>query len=146
MGLWNVCHVCPFGHFFKGLSRPSDRNSKLKLQYSIAPVVLTPALVTLIYLEHRAVKSGKKGSEKADEDAVDAAVLDPLHNAPWPQKVKKAFIEIDAFGLLLLGFGWSLVRVSNRTHQFLAADFIASSFYCHLRCNRMQNTATATAL
>lgn len=88
-------------------------------------MVLIPAIVTLVYFEHKALKaSDKEDAEKeqrdrslglhvaADADAKPVEEIDPLAHASLLAKTKRSLEEIDAFGLLLLGFGWSLVRAA----------------------------------
>ncbi|KAL6810290.1 major facilitator superfamily domain-containing protein [Trichoderma sp. SZMC 28015] len=53
----------------------------------IMPVALGPAVATLIWLDRMAKKNGQQ----------------------WTQSLKMNLEEIDAFGLVLLGFGWSLL-------------------------------------
>ncbi|KAM6480537.1 major facilitator superfamily domain-containing protein [Trichoderma sp. SZMC 28011] len=54
----------------------------------IMPVALGPAVATLIWLDRMAKKNGVQ---------------------QWTQTLKMNLEEIDAFGLVLLGFGWSLL-------------------------------------
>lgn len=77
----------------------------------------------MIYLEHKAVKgevtitSSREVRRHARE--VEAAnrgekpmdEIKPIVDEPWALKFKNGLREIDAPGLLLLGFGWSLVNL-----------------------------------
>lgn len=91
----------------------------------IMPTALGPAIVTLIYLDRKARQQGivnmassnaarraageaaeKEGTEKPHGDIVAPAVKP---DASWMQRLLKNWYEIDAFGLILLGFGWSLL-------------------------------------
>ncbi|KAG7087766.1 hypothetical protein E1B28_013707 [Marasmius oreades] len=90
----------------------------------IMPVVIGPAIITLIYLERKAQKLGivnmassnaarrearelaEKKGEKGPHGLVVAEVAPT--NLTWIERVKANLAEIDAFGLILLGFGWSL--------------------------------------
>lgn len=69
----------------------------------------------MFWLERRALKDGLINVELARTGADDAAV-DPAVAAQVQaeqrtigQKVYQLFQEVDTIGLLLLGFGWSLV-------------------------------------
>lgn len=89
----------------------------------IMPVVLTPAIALLFYLERLAQKHGvvNIASSKQDRRNAEAAAEETgekfergrgvnaaaERKALWPQ-IKTGLIEIDAFGLILLGFGWVL--------------------------------------
>ncbi|KAL0569960.1 hypothetical protein V5O48_012001 [Marasmius crinis-equi] len=96
----------------------------------IMPAVLGPAIITLIYLDRKARKLGivnMASSNAARRDARTLAaekrekgedVEDPhglvvaeaaTTNLTWGQRMKNNLIEIDGFGLILLGFGWSLL-------------------------------------
>lgn len=74
---------------------------------------MVPAIAVLFHLERKAVKNS---DDLEDEEKVDPAVarpveeIDPLAHAPFMTRAKAGLREIDAIGLLLLGFGWSLVR------------------------------------
>ncbi|KIY43665.1 MFS general substrate transporter [Fistulina hepatica ATCC 64428] len=70
----------------------------------IMPVVLTPAIVTLMYLERKAKKAG----------IVNIASSPTARRAAREKAEKEGYKGpddeiIDAFGLVLLGFGWSLL-------------------------------------
>lgn len=99
-------------------------------------MILVPAIITLIYFEHKALKASDKDLAEqeqhnrslglhvaADADAKPLEEIDPLAHAPLLTKTKRALEEIDAFGLLLLGFGWSLVRAAT-THLLLVGRWI----------------------
>lgn len=91
----------------------------------IMPVCLAPAIFVLVFLERRARKAGivniassnaarraaaERAREKGEEAPRGAIVAEAV--APklsWAQQLKFGLIEIDAFGLILLGFGWSLL-------------------------------------
>ncbi|KAJ6441126.1 putative siderophore iron protein [Purpureocillium lavendulum] len=92
----------------------------------IMPAALGPAIVTLIYLDRKAKKHGvvnmasSNAARRAAKDLADEAGLDaprglvvaPAAAKPqetWTQATGRVLQEIDAFGLLLLGFGWSLL-------------------------------------
>ena len=94
------------------------------------PVVLGPAIITLIYLDRKAHKMGivnmassnaarrearalaaekrEKGEEADHPHGLIVAEAAPS-NLTWSQRVKANLAEIDGFGLILLGFGWSLL-------------------------------------
>ncbi|TRM59391.1 major facilitator superfamily domain-containing protein [Schizophyllum amplum] len=91
----------------------------------IMPVCLGPAIAVLIYLDRRAQKLGvvniassnlqrRLAREEAQEKGEEGPRGLDTYAAPqiketWFQLLKRSCIEIDAFGLLLLGFGWSLL-------------------------------------
>jgi hypothetical protein len=91
----------------------------------IMPVALGPAIVILIWLDRKAKKDGivnmassnaarRAAKEKAEEDGRDAPsgiVVAPAAemSGTWKSRALKNLEEIDAFGLILLGFGWSLL-------------------------------------
>ncbi|KAF6816301.1 siderophore iron transporter [Colletotrichum plurivorum] len=91
----------------------------------IMPAALSPAIGTLLYLDKKAKKddivniassnaarraarhlAGEKGYE-----GPHGAIIAPAaeEKTTWTQSLKRNLIEIDAFGLILLGFGWSLL-------------------------------------
>ncbi|CAG8059727.1 unnamed protein product [Penicillium salamii] len=91
----------------------------------IMPAALGPAIATLIWLDRKAKKAGivnlassnaarraarelaeKEGME-APRGAVVAAAADSSET--WLRTLNRNLEEIDAFGLVLLGFGWSLL-------------------------------------
>jgi hypothetical protein len=87
----------------------------------IMPVCLGPAIIVLIYLERRAQKQGlvNMASSNAARRAMREAAAEKGQEVPhvsravqptrtWIQAAKANLIEVDAFGLILLGFGWSL--------------------------------------
>ena len=90
----------------------------------IIPVCLAPAVFTLIFLERRATKEGlvnlasstyahRLATEAAVEKGIDApkgAIEAPAVaiELSWAQRLRSGLAEADAFGLILLGFGWTL--------------------------------------
>lgn len=91
----------------------------------IMPVCLGPAIFTLIYLERKAHKEGivnlassnaarraaRELAEKEGYEAPRGIIVAPAVEPAltWTQALKRNLEEIDAFGLLLLGFGWALL-------------------------------------
>ncbi|RAL12972.1 MFS general substrate transporter [Aspergillus homomorphus CBS 101889] len=91
----------------------------------ILPVALGPAVATLIYLDRKAKKHGiiniasSNAARRAARDLAAAEGYDAPRGgvvAPaatstmsWMEALKHNLEEIDAFGLILLGFGWSLL-------------------------------------
>lgn len=76
-----------------------------------------PALVVIAWLEGRAYKTHKSeinaieaGAKADDKDAAAAAVTE-LDNLPWATKFYRTLQQLDAIGLILLGFGWSLLLI-----------------------------------
>lgn len=99
---------------------------------------MTPCIITLIYLERKAVRgevslaSSKevrrhaKAVDEVNRGEKSAADLQPLLDEPWALKLKRGLREIDAFGLLLLGFGWSLVSSVTECSVVIASDSLLS--------------------
>ncbi|GKT97081.1 siderophore iron transporter [Colletotrichum tofieldiae] len=91
----------------------------------IMPAALGPAIATLLYLDRKAKNDGivnlassnearRAARELAEEKGYDGphgAIVAPAteSSSTWTQSLKSNLIEIDAFGLILLGFGWSLL-------------------------------------
>ncbi|KAH8601945.1 putative siderophore iron transporter [Bisporella sp. PMI_857] len=85
----------------------------------IMPVALAPAIGTLIYLDRKAKKDGivNMAASRAARRAAGveeglAGQDEPVAIAPtqpWAEGLKAGLEEIDAFGMILLGFGWSLL-------------------------------------
>lgn len=91
----------------------------------IMPVALGPAIATLIWLDRKAKKAGivnlassnaarraahdlaEKDGTEAPHGAVVAVAADPSETRL--QTLNRNLEEIDALGLVLLGFGWSLL-------------------------------------
>ncbi|EPX71648.1 siderophore-iron transporter Str3 [Schizosaccharomyces octosporus yFS286] len=69
----------------------------------IMPVVLVPAILILVYLESSAKKSFKRSSKKKVQTLKVSTKSTKIKN------IYQAILEVDAFGLILLGFGWSLL-------------------------------------
>ncbi|KAF2022384.1 MFS general substrate transporter [Aaosphaeria arxii CBS 175.79] len=90
----------------------------------IMPVVLAPAIATLVYLDRNAKKHGivNIASSNAARRAAQTLAAEEGKEGPhgmvtaqaaeptktWMESLKYNLEEIDAFGLILLGFGWSL--------------------------------------
>ncbi|KZL63241.1 siderophore iron [Colletotrichum incanum] len=91
----------------------------------IMPAALGPAIATLLYLDRKAKKDGivnlassnetrraaKELAKEKGHDGPRGAIVAPATepSSTWSQSLKRNLIEIDAFGLVLLGFGWSLL-------------------------------------
>lgn len=91
----------------------------------IMPVVIGPAIVILIWLDRKGRKHGivNMASSNADRRAAREMAEQHGYDGPrgiivapaatsdmtWTQKMKNNLDEIDALGLLLLGFGWALL-------------------------------------
>jgi hypothetical protein len=91
----------------------------------IMPVVIGPAIAVLLWLDRKARKHGivnmassnaerraarelaEQGGYEAPRGTIIAPAAEP--DMPWPKKVQRVMDEVDAVGLLLLGFGWSLL-------------------------------------
>ncbi|KAL1710002.1 major facilitator superfamily domain-containing protein [Schizophyllum commune] len=91
----------------------------------IMPVCIGPAIAVLIYLDHRAQKLGVVNIASSnlerrlarERDAAEGkegprglvTSAAPEVKETWPQLLKRSLIEVDAFGLILLAFGWCLL-------------------------------------
>lgn len=89
------------------------------------PVTLGPAIVTLMWLDRRARKEGLVNLASSNAARRAAGVYDQetqiegprgaydfkasQSQESWLIAARRHAIEMDAFGLLLLGFGWSLL-------------------------------------
>ncbi|KAL1744126.1 major facilitator superfamily domain-containing protein [Schizophyllum fasciatum] len=67
----------------------------------IMPVVLAPAIATLIHLDREAQREGIVNI--ASSNAARRAA-----HPSWWEQTRRNMVEIDAIGLLLLGFGWAM--------------------------------------
>ncbi|KAF5366833.1 hypothetical protein D9758_006517 [Tetrapyrgos nigripes] len=93
----------------------------------IMPVVLSPAIFTLIYLDRQAQKMGlvniassnaarREARALAEQEGMEGPRGEVTAKAAqtsltWRERAQNNLIEIDAFGLILLGFGWSLLLI-----------------------------------
>ena len=76
---------------------------------SIVPVCTLPVICALFWLSLRAKKMGIHSAADASAAAEGGKEKAPEKPAvPFWQRTKEILIELDAFGLILLGFGWSL--------------------------------------
>ncbi|KAB8224462.1 hypothetical protein BDV33DRAFT_199497 [Aspergillus novoparasiticus] len=107
----------------------------------IMPVALGPAVATLIYLDRKAKQNGivniassnavhRAAGNLAEREGRDiphglALVRTAGPSEPWVQSVRRILDEIDAFGLVLLGLGWSLLLLPFSLKTY--ADGVAGS-------------------
>ena len=91
----------------------------------IMPAALLPAIITLVVLDRRARQEGlvnmasgnaarRAAREQAEREGIEAprgviAVPAADKASSWKESLIQGFHEIDAVGLVLLGFGWSLL-------------------------------------
>ncbi|OAA77921.1 Major facilitator superfamily domain, general substrate transporter [Akanthomyces lecanii RCEF 1005] len=94
----------------------------------IMPVALGPAIAVLIHLDRKAKKHGlinmassnaarraaaetlgEKQDNSSPRGLIVAAAADAESQESWGRALLRNWHEIDAFGLILLGFGWSLL-------------------------------------
>ncbi|GAA5973289.1 hypothetical protein JCM11641_003054 [Rhodosporidiobolus odoratus] len=78
----------------------------------IYPVIWIPACIAMFWLERRALKDNLINVEAAltgadDTDSKNAEVK--VEEKTFLQKAYQVYQEVDTIGLLLLGFGWSLL-------------------------------------
>jgi len=114
-----------------------------------------PTIAILIWLERRARKLFLLGDKESHTDEMTKAVQDTDVAAafaktqkPIMQRAADIASEIDAIGLLLLGFGWSLVRYfppPPLSWRVLTSKCERSSC-CHSRFRRLPSEDTRTDL
>lgn len=91
----------------------------------IMPVALGPAIVVLIRLDRKAKKGGianmasSAAERRAAREQAEVEGQGPptgitfapatVMNETWVQACRRNLEEVDAFGLILLGFGWALL-------------------------------------
>ncbi|GAA6061195.1 hypothetical protein JCM10212_001516 [Sporobolomyces blumeae] len=77
----------------------------------IYPVIWIPACALMFWLERRALKQDLVNVEAARhgvDDPTSSLVKQPADKSLW-RKVVQVYEEVDTIGLILLGFGWSLL-------------------------------------
>lgn len=86
------------------------------------PFVMLPAITVLLWLDHRAHKQGllelasdKANTNEYEEKRVEVEIQPSAPKTPFVQRLKLVLAELDAFGLILLGFGWALVSLSIKS-------------------------------
>lgn len=104
------------GKIVGALSGPEDWRWGYGMFAIIMPVALGPAIVTLIFLDRKARKTGVITMASSNYDRRTAVELAKNGDGvatksrrTWLEALKHNFQEMDAFGLVLLGFGWSLL-------------------------------------
>lgn len=113
------------GKIVGALSGPTDWRWGYGMFAIIMPVALGPAIAVLIVLERKAKKHGivnmassnyerraaaefaKANGEEGPRGAVTATAV--TTERTWPQAAKDNLQKMDAVGLVILGFGWSLL-------------------------------------
>ncbi|GAA5868813.1 hypothetical protein JCM1840_005127 [Sporobolomyces johnsonii] len=76
----------------------------------IYPVIWIPACITMFWLERRALKDNLNvEAARTGADDVDASCTVQPSEKTLSQKVVQVYEEVDTIGLILLGFGWSLL-------------------------------------
>ncbi|CAI4520550.1 ALI_collapsed_G0019430.mRNA.1.CDS.1 [Saccharomyces cerevisiae] len=86
----------------------------------ITPVALTPAILVMSYLEHQANKTGDipVGSDPLSKKKVDVTESHISGFKEYWELLKASLIEIDAFGLILLGFAFSLILLPCSLYSY----------------------------
>ncbi|CAI4045772.1 hypothetical protein N7582_003647 [Saccharomyces uvarum] len=86
----------------------------------ITPVALTPAILVMAYLEHEANKTGEIpiGSDPLTEKKREIRESGISGFKGYWQLLKTSLIEIDAFGLILLGFAFSLILLPCSLYSY----------------------------
>lgn len=86
----------------------------------LTPAVLTPAIIMISWLDRKANKSGETpiGVDPLAEKKrlIKQSEIDGLR--AWLILLKGALIEIDAFGLVLLGFAFSLMLIPCSLYSY----------------------------
>lgn len=78
----------------------------------IMPVSLIPAIVIMMVYDRKAQKLGMVGVASSKHDKRTNTI-----NKDYFNLIKTSLVEIDAFGLVLLGFGWSLLLLPFSLYQ-----------------------------
>ena len=108
----------------------------------LVPVCTLPVIGALIWLNFRAKKLGiKPAVEQAAAAEAGVDRFSQAHTVPVGRRIKSVIDELDAFGLILLGFGWSLFLLpfsleSGAKGGWSNPSMIAMSG-CLLRSNRV---------
>lgn len=86
----------------------------------ITPVALTPAILIMAYLEHQANKTGEipVGSDPLAEKKREVKESGISGFKAYWQLLKTSLIEIDAFGLVLLGLAFSLILLPCSLYSY----------------------------
>ncbi|QHS72982.1 uncharacterized protein SPAR_F00100 [Saccharomyces paradoxus] len=86
----------------------------------ITPVALTPAILVMSYLEHQANKTGDipVGSDPLAKKKVEVTESHISGFKGYWELLKASLIEIDAFGLILLGFAFSLILLPCSLYSY----------------------------
>lgn len=86
----------------------------------ITPVALTPAILVMSYLEHQANKTGDipVGSDPLSKKKVEVTESHISGFKEYWELLKASLIEIDAFGLILLGFAFSLILLPCSLYSY----------------------------
>ncbi|SGZ54750.1 CIC11C00000005376 [Sungouiella intermedia] len=91
----------------------------------ITPATLIPAIVIMYWLDHKAAKEGKVpfGAEpfNAKQREIANMGLSPLKTKLL--LIKEALLEIDAIGLILLGFAFSLILLPFSLYSYAENGF-----------------------
>lgn len=90
----------------------------------ITPVALTPAIVVMAWLEHSANKKGEVPvGPIVDRKRKELEASHITGFKAFYQILKGALIEIDAFGLILLGFAFSLILLPCSLYQYASGGW-----------------------
>ena len=86
----------------------------------ITPVALTPAILVMAYLEHSANKAGEIpiGFDPLAKKKVEVTEARIRGFKVYWELLKVSLIEIDAFGLILLGFAFSLILLPCSLYSY----------------------------
>lgn len=79
----------------------------------IIPVVMGPALMVVAWLENRAYKTHGENAHPGEPDSkAEEGVATPEEvKPPFITQLRTTLQQLDAIGLILLGFGWSLLLI-----------------------------------
>ncbi|KAL7412358.1 major facilitator superfamily domain-containing protein [Mrakia frigida] len=118
--------VTPFftGQIANALSTNNNWRWGYGMYAIIIPFVMLPAITVLLWLDHRASKIEQVSQgELETEKHVEVHVPASAPKAPWTQRFLHVLSELDAFGLLLLGFGWSLLLLPFSLSSYADGDY-----------------------
>lgn len=91
----------------------------------ITPATLIPAITIMFWLDHKATKEGKVpfGAEPFTERQREITAMGYSLFRTKLLLIKEALIEIDAFGLILLGFAFSLLLLPFSLYSYAENGF-----------------------
>ncbi|KAG0661648.1 hypothetical protein C6P46_003869 [Rhodotorula mucilaginosa] len=96
-------------YIVESLSTNNDWRWGYGMYLIIMPAVMVPAIAALFGLERRAHRQGLINMAAAKKGIEDEEAEVEIENKTMREKLISTFHELDTVGLILLGFGWSLL-------------------------------------